>query len=81
MGWDGSLLHREDAWAWLITVEMKFLRLLRYIWSGLIKERKNKTLDPSEWVMDRMKKFSKFMRVDITDHKEEAMCLFMAIEA
>jgi hypothetical protein len=26
-------------------------------------------------------KFSKFMRVDITNHEEEAMCLFMAIEA
>ena len=25
-------------------------------------------------------KFSKFMRVDITDHEEEAMHLFMAIE-
>ena len=49
--------------------------------SGLIEEGKNQTLDPSEWVMDRMKKFSKFMRVDIADHEEEAMCLFMAIEA
>ena len=49
--------------------------------SGLIEEGKNQTLDPSEWVMDRMKKFSKFMKLDITDHEEEAMCLFMAIEA
>jgi hypothetical protein len=29
----------------------------------------------------RIKKFSKFMRVDITNHEEEAMCLFMEIEA
>ena len=48
--------------------------------SGLLEEGKKKTVDPSEWVMDRMKKFSKFMRVDITDHEEEAMGLFMAIE-
>ncbi len=49
--------------------------------SRLLEESKNKTVDPSEWVMDRMKKFSKFMKVDITDHEEEAMCLFMGIEA
>jgi hypothetical protein len=49
--------------------------------SGLLEEGKNTTVDRSEWVMDRMKKFSKFMKVDITDHEEEAMCLFMAIEA
>jgi hypothetical protein len=48
---------------------------------GLLEEGKTKAMDPSEWVMERMKKFSKFMRVDITGHEEEAMCLFMAIEA
>jgi hypothetical protein len=83
--WGGSLPQspqREDACAIVTQSGEEILEVtpLRMV-SGLLEEGKNKAVDPSEWVMDRMKKFSKFMRVDITDHEEEAMCLFMEIEA
>uniref|UniRef100_A0A2N9EXD0 Reverse transcriptase domain-containing protein n=1 Tax=Fagus sylvatica TaxID=28930 RepID=A0A2N9EXD0_FAGSY len=73
---------RVDAWA---TVDHSGEEILEVsplcMVSGLLEVGKNTTMDPSEWVMDRIKKFTKFMKVDITDHEEEAMCLFMKIEA
>ncbi len=74
--------QRVDAWA---TVDHSGEEILEVsplcMVSGLLEVGKNTTMDPSEWVMDRIKKFTKFMKVDITDHEEEAMCLFMKIEA
>ena len=74
--------QREDAWAIVDQSGEEILEVTPLCMvSGLLDEGKNKAVDSFEWVMDRMKKFSKFMRVDINDHEEEAMCLFMAIEA
>uniref|UniRef100_A0A2N9I908 Reverse transcriptase domain-containing protein n=1 Tax=Fagus sylvatica TaxID=28930 RepID=A0A2N9I908_FAGSY len=74
--------QRVDAWAIMDHSGDEILEVSPLCMvSGLLEEGKNTTVDRSEWVMDRMKKFSKFMKVDITDHEEEAMCLFMAIEA
>ena len=74
--------QRVDAWAIVDHSDDEILEVSPLCMvSGLLEEGKNTTVDPSEWVMDWMKKFSKFMKVDITDHEEEAMCLFMAIEA
>jgi hypothetical protein len=78
----GSVPKSEAAWAMVAQGGEEILEVTPLCMvSGLLEEGKTKAVDPSEWVMDRMKKFSKFMRVDITDHEEEAMCLFMAIEA
>ena len=40
-----------------------------------------KTVEPSEWVLERMEEFSTHMRVSIIGHEEEAMRLFMSIES